>query len=102
MTEERLASLNHSLTDGRTDKFGIGLRNVQERIRLHYGAGSRLTVSSRAGEGTTVTVRIAGLLRNGAGELDEQVKGWPRLAWRPDHGFDQVEMSGRKAILPRR
>ncbi|WP_411828891.1 cache domain-containing sensor histidine kinase [Paenibacillus macerans] len=67
MTEERLASLNHSLTDGRTDKFGIGLRNVQERIRLHYGAGSRLTVSSRAGEGTTVTVRIAGLLRNGAG-----------------------------------
>lgn len=62
MTEERLGSLNHSLTDGTTDKFGIGLRNVRERIRLHYGADSRLTVSSRPGEGTTVTVRIAGLL----------------------------------------
>ncbi|MGZ7443971.1 cache domain-containing sensor histidine kinase [Paenibacillus sp. TH7-28] len=67
MTEERLDSLNHSLTDGKTDKFGIGLRNVRERIRLHYGADSRLTVSSRPGEGTTVTVRIAGLLCNGAG-----------------------------------
>ncbi|MCM3701714.1 sensor histidine kinase [Paenibacillus macerans] len=67
MTEERLDSLNHSLTDGKTNKFGIGLRNVRERIRLHYGADSRLTVSSRPGEGTTVTVRIAGLFCNGAG-----------------------------------
>ncbi|MNJ00939.1 hypothetical protein D3C73_1604160 [compost metagenome] len=61
MEEERLAALNRSLTDGKIDKFGIGLRNVHERIRLHYGDRSGLHVSSRPGEGTTVTLRIADL-----------------------------------------
>ncbi|MNC54629.1 putative sensor-like histidine kinase [compost metagenome] len=61
MEEEKLAVLNHSLTDGKIDKFGIGLRNVHERIRLHYGDRSGLHVSSRPGEGTTVTLRIASL-----------------------------------------
>lgn len=61
MTTERLEDLQHSLKDGKTDKFGIGLRNVHERIRLHYGPRSSLTVSSRPGEGTTVTLRIADL-----------------------------------------
>ncbi|MNJ28241.1 putative sensor-like histidine kinase [compost metagenome] len=63
MDEERLAQLNRSLTDGKVDKFGIGLRNVNERIRLHYGDSSNLTVDSKPGEGTTVTLKIAGLLR---------------------------------------
>lgn len=62
MDEERLRQLNHSLTDGKTDKFGIGLRNVNERIRLHYGGSSNLTVDSKPGDGTTVTLKIAGLL----------------------------------------
>lgn len=70
MTEERLMTLNRSLTDGKTDKFGIGLRNVHERIRLHYGHGSRLTVSSKSGEGTTVTLRIAGLLSGDVNDLN--------------------------------
>ncbi|MNN54311.1 sensory histidine kinase AtoS [compost metagenome] len=61
MEEEKLVSLNRSLTDGKIDKFGIGLRNVHERIRLHYGDLSGLYVNSRPGEGTTVTLRIAGL-----------------------------------------
>lgn len=63
MSEERLALLNDSLTDGKTDKFGIGLRNVNERVRLHYGESSSLTVSSNLGEGTTVTLRITDLLK---------------------------------------
>lgn len=62
MDEERLIQLNRSLTDGKTDKFGIGLRNVNERIRLHYGDGSSLSVDSKLGEGTTVTLKITGLL----------------------------------------
>ncbi|MMZ64306.1 hypothetical protein D1872_266210 [compost metagenome] len=65
MSEERLASLNESLSDGKIDKFGIGLRNVNERLRLYYGESSSLAVDSRPGEGTTVTLRIAGLLGNG-------------------------------------
>lgn len=63
MSAERLAGLNESLNDGKTDKFGIGLRNVNERIRLHYGESSSLDVTSMPGEGTTVTLRIAGLLK---------------------------------------
>ncbi len=63
MSEERLASLNQSLKDGKTDKFGIGLRNVNERVRLHYGESSSLVVDSKLGEGTIVTLRISGLLR---------------------------------------
>lgn len=64
MSAERLASLNESLSDGKIDKFGIGLRNVNERLRLYYGESSSLAVDSRPGEGTTVTLRIAGLLGN--------------------------------------
>ncbi|MEF2966425.1 sensor histidine kinase [Paenibacillus sp. M1] len=63
MDEETLASLNMSLKDGKTDKFGIGLRNVNERVRLHYGENSGLTVGSEPGEGTTVVLRISGLYK---------------------------------------
>lgn len=68
MTEERLHSLNHSLRDGKADKFGIGLRNVYERIRLHYGPSSQLTVSSKPGQGTTVSLMMTGL--SGLNALD--------------------------------
>lgn len=37
---------------------GYGLYNVNERIRLEYGDDCGLKVSSRKGEGTTVTVII--------------------------------------------
>ncbi|WP_410771201.1 sensor histidine kinase [Fontibacillus sp. BL9] len=65
MSEERLDALNQSLTDGKTDKFGIGLRNVNERVRLHYGDTSSLAVNSALGEGTTVILRISGLMKAG-------------------------------------
>lgn len=37
---------------------GIGVRNVQRRLRLYYGDGYGLTYESRPGEGTVVYVRI--------------------------------------------
>jgi two-component system sensor histidine kinase YesM len=37
---------------------GIGLRNVQERIRLYCGAGYGLSVRSAPDEGTRVTIRL--------------------------------------------
>ncbi|THF73749.1 cache domain-containing sensor histidine kinase [Cohnella fermenti] len=37
---------------------GYGLRNVNERIKLEYGADCGLSVRSERGVGTTVTVRI--------------------------------------------
>lgn len=58
MSEERLKDLISSLTDGKRDKFGIGLRNVNERLQLHYGNKSRISVFSKLGEGTTIILRI--------------------------------------------
>ncbi len=37
---------------------GIGLSNVNERLRLHYGDGCGVTIASRPGEGTLCTIRI--------------------------------------------
>jgi len=38
--------------------LGIALRNVQDRVRGHYGPGSGLAVTSEHGVGTTVTVTL--------------------------------------------
>jgi sensor histidine kinase YesM len=49
MTEERLG---HALGDG------IGLSNVNERLRTIYGAPYRLKLTSVPGQGTCVSVDI--------------------------------------------
>jgi two-component system LytT family sensor kinase len=49
MTEERL---------GQALAGGIGLSNVNERLRTIYGAGCSLKLTSTPGRGTTVTVEI--------------------------------------------
>jgi two-component system sensor histidine kinase YesM len=38
--------------------FGIGLRNVNERIRLFYGEGYGIGIASEPGAGTEVTVTL--------------------------------------------
>ncbi|TVQ35889.1 MAG: sensor histidine kinase [Spirochaetaceae bacterium] len=47
--------------------FGVGLRNVHQRIQLYYGLEWGLTIASEAGSGTTVTARIP---LTGDGEKD--------------------------------
>ena len=49
MTEERL---------GKAVGGGIGLSNVNERLRTIYGAGCGLTLTSAPGRGTSVSVEI--------------------------------------------
>ncbi|MGE5604467.1 MAG: cache domain-containing sensor histidine kinase [Bacteroidota bacterium] len=39
-------------------QFGIGLRNVQARLKLHYGSEYGLEIDSKEGEGTTVILNI--------------------------------------------
>jgi ligand-binding sensor protein len=39
---------------------GVGLRNVRERLSLHYGDRASLKIESAPGAGTRATVRIAG------------------------------------------
>lgn len=62
MDQEKLQALNQNLrTSDAGEKFGIGLRNVNERLCLHYGYSYGLQVDSTPGVGTTVTLRIDGL-----------------------------------------
>ena len=56
MAAERLAELKWSLETG--ERVGFGLVTVHERLRLLFGPPYGLTLSSRQGVGTTVTVRI--------------------------------------------
>ncbi len=45
---------------GGNEGTGIALRNVSERIERFYGEGSGIEIMSKLGEGTVVTLRIAG------------------------------------------
>lgn len=56
MAPERLEELNRALETG--ERVGFGLVTVHERLRLLFGPPYGLTLSSRRGIGTTVTVRI--------------------------------------------
>lgn len=62
MSPERLKQLEQSMAN--QERVGFGLSTVHERIRLFFGNGYGLTLSSREGVGTTITVRIS--MRTGA------------------------------------
>jgi two-component system LytT family sensor kinase len=53
MTDDRLAEATES---------GIGLRNVNERLRVIYGAGCQLNLQSIQGQGTSVRLEIPELV----------------------------------------
>lgn len=58
MNPEELNHLKQSLTDGDSAGSSIGLRNVERRIRLHYGEEYRLFIDSKPGQGTRVVMCI--------------------------------------------
>lgn len=60
MEPAQLEQLRAALNSGTLDRESghVGLRNVQHRIRLHYGALYGLELESRPGTGTKVTVRL--------------------------------------------
>lgn len=62
MTPERLQELRNKLNNPRhvaeTPTRGIGLWNVQQRIRLFYGHDCQLEMESVPGKGTTVTIKL--------------------------------------------
>ena len=54
-----LNNMRRNLSDGNINKrYGIGLYNINQRIRLCYGFGYGLSIDSEEGVGTTVTTRI--------------------------------------------
>jgi len=61
MDAERLEQVRQSLNEWGEEHeqhLGFGLRNVHQRIRLHYGPGYGLTINSEKNGGTTVTIRL--------------------------------------------
>ncbi len=68
MGEEELAALRQKLREAGENRtgnpeaysadHGLGLVNIHQRIRIYYGESYGLTVDSRPGEGTSVTLRL--------------------------------------------
>ncbi|GFZ90429.1 histidine kinase [Paenibacillus marchantiophytorum] len=60
MTEEQIERIfQHNDPDEQTeDLHGFGIRNVNERLKQHFGSSYGLTYRSTWGEGTTVEIRI--------------------------------------------
>ena len=56
MTQEQLQNLKKSKRRG--DRTGIGVMNVERRLKLFFGEESELIIESTAGEGTTMTIII--------------------------------------------
>ena len=57
-----------ALREGRIEPSrptGVGVRNVQERIRLYFGPGYGVRFESRQGEGTTAVIRIPVITEEG-------------------------------------
>jgi len=54
----RLASPQDDAAEPESPLHGVGVRNVQERIRLFFGEGYGLSFESSLGAGTTATIRI--------------------------------------------
>lgn len=55
MTQERIYQIFHPLEHVNA---GFGIRNVNERIRLHYGDAFGVEIYSRLGVGTSIRIRI--------------------------------------------
>lgn len=58
MTEEKIEYIMHNKVVSSKRGSGIGVRNVNERIQLIYGAEYGITITSELDEGTTATITI--------------------------------------------
>ncbi len=58
MNEEQLAELRMSLGQKEMGRTSIGLRNVDQRCKLFYGANYGVQIDSQAGVGTSVVLTI--------------------------------------------
>jgi two-component system, sensor histidine kinase YesM len=57
MTNEKIEGLLSGKIESKTGG-GFGVKNTQERLRLHYGSGYGLAFSSEISIGTTAVIRI--------------------------------------------
>ena len=55
MTEEQCEEV---LKKERSDRAGIGIKNVNDRIKIYFGSNYGLNITSELDEGTCVTIRM--------------------------------------------
>ena len=55
MTEEQCKAV---LQKGRSDSKGIGVKNVDDRLKIYFGEEYGITIDSELDVGTTVTIKI--------------------------------------------
>lgn len=58
ISPQQLCQLQKSLSNATTSDAGFGLRNVNERLRLHYGIEYGLEIRSQPGQFTVVQIKI--------------------------------------------
>lgn len=54
--DDGAGATQHAIHRGRGE--GVGLQNVEDRLRVHYGAAASLSIESAPGVGTVVTARL--------------------------------------------
>lgn len=64
MTEEQCKEILHTET---SDKTGIGIKNVNDRIKIYFGEKYGLTITSELDEGTRVEIRMPKVLEGDYG-----------------------------------
>ena len=65
MTEEQCEEILHK---DASDRVGIGIKNVNDRIKIYFGEEYGLTIQSELDEGTCVTISMPKITENDYGE----------------------------------
>lgn len=65
MTEEQCEEILH---EDASDRVGIGIKNVNDRIKIYFGEEYGLTIQSELDEGTRVTISMPKITENDYGE----------------------------------
>lgn len=68
MPQEQVAEL---LKNEPSDRTGIGIKNVNDRLRIYFGPQYGISIDSVPDEGTTVTIRMPRVPEDREGEYDK-------------------------------
>ena len=68
MEPEQVAAL---LQNEPSDRTGIGVKNVNDRLRIYFGADYGISIESAPYEGTTVTIRTPRVPEDREGDYDK-------------------------------
>lgn len=58
MVRDNGVGIEKTKEQGKAESHGVGMRNIQERMRLIYGEEASVTIESEADKGTAVTFML--------------------------------------------